>query len=192
MLPALTLWEVTYEIPTRHSVRLRRAAHGVVAGQISDSVLAERVAEIVRQYVHFGIFDDINIQVDNRSVILTGRVTMPYKRDEIAARVKKIDGVVGENGDKKMAAFVTVLTENPDKDEAKLKEIAKKEGLKNIPLTVFDGVAGPEDYKIAEKADVTVMMWVGSNVKVNHAFAKGELKADATKAIVADTKKILN
>lgn len=68
-------------------------ARPVVAGQISDSVLAERVAEIVRQYVHFGIFDDINIQVDNRSVILTGRVTMPYKRDEIAARVKKIDGV---------------------------------------------------------------------------------------------------
>jgi len=68
-------------------------ARPVVAGQISDSVLAERVAEIVRHYVHFGIFDDINIQVDNRSVILTGRVTMPYKRDEIAARVKKIDGV---------------------------------------------------------------------------------------------------
>lgn len=68
-------------------------ARPVVAGQISDSVLAERVAEIVRQYVHFGIFDDINILVDNRSVILTGRVTMPYKRDEIAARVKKIDGV---------------------------------------------------------------------------------------------------
>ncbi|MCX7419534.1 MAG: hypothetical protein NT013_08355 [Planctomycetia bacterium] len=111
---------------------------------------------------------------------------------EVVALVKKIDGVVGENGEKKMAAFVTLLTENPDKDEAKLKEVAKKEGLKNIPLTVFDGIAGPEDYKIAEKADVTVMMWVGSNVKVNHAFAKGELKAENTKAIVADTKKILN
>ena len=111
---------------------------------------------------------------------------------EVVALVKKIDGVVGENGEKKMAAFVTVLTNDPDKDEAKLKEIAKKEGLKNVPLTVFDGVAGPEDYKIAEKADVTVMMWVGSNVKVNYAFAKGELKADNTKAIIADTKKILN
>ena len=111
---------------------------------------------------------------------------------EVVSLVKKIDGVVGENGEKKMAAFVTLLTNDPDKDEAKLKEIAKKEGLKNVPLTVFDGIAGPEDYKISEKADVTVMMWVGSKVKVNHAFAKGELKAANTKAIVADTKEILN
>ena len=63
--------------------------------------------------------------------------------------------------------------------------------MKNVPLTVFDGVAGPEDYKIAEKADLTVMMWVDGKVKVSHAFAKGEFKAANTKAVVADTKKIL-
>lgn len=111
---------------------------------------------------------------------------------EVVALVKEIDGVVGKNSDKKMAAFVTVLTNDPDKDEAKLKEIAKKEGLKNVPLTVFDGVAGPEGYKIAEKANLTVTMWVESNVKVSHAFAKGEFKASNAKAVVEDTKKILN
>lgn len=111
---------------------------------------------------------------------------------EVVALVKEIDGVVGKNEDKKMAAFVTLLTNDPDKDEAKLKEIAKKEGLKNVPLTVFDGVAGPEGYKIAEKADLTVTMWVESKVQASHAFAKGEYKKDSAKAIVADTKKILN
>ena len=111
---------------------------------------------------------------------------------EVVSLVKKIDSVVGANEEKKMAAFVTLLTDDPDKDEAKLKEIAKKEGLKNVPLTVFDGIAGPEDYKIAEKADITVMMWVDSDVKVNYAFAKGELKASSTKSILADTKKILD
>ena len=111
---------------------------------------------------------------------------------EVIALVKQIDGVVGKNDEKKMAAFVTLLTNDPDKDEAKLKEIAKKEGLKNVPLTVFDGVAGPEGYKIDEKAELTVMMWVESNVKVNHALEKGKLKADNSKAIVEDTKKILN
>lgn len=111
---------------------------------------------------------------------------------EVVALVKEIDGVVGKNEDKKMAAFVTLLTNDPDKDEAKLKEIAKKEGLKNVPLTVFDGVAGPEGYKIAEKADLTVTMWVESKVKASHAFAKGEYKKDSAKAIVEDTKKILN
>ena len=68
-------------------------ARPALAGQQTDSALADRVAQIVRQYVHFGIFDDINIRVDHRSVTLTGRVTMPYKRDDIAARVKTIDGV---------------------------------------------------------------------------------------------------
>ena len=111
---------------------------------------------------------------------------------EVVALVKKIDGIVGDNEEKKMAAFVTLLTNDPDKDEATLKAIAKKEGLKNVPLTVFDGIAGPEGYKIDEKADVTVMMWVEQSVKVNYAFAKGELKADKAKAVVADTKKILN
>lgn len=110
---------------------------------------------------------------------------------EVVALVKQIDDVVGKNEEKKMAAFVTLLTNDPDKDEAKLKEIAKKEGLKNVPLTVFDGVAGPEGYKIAEKADLTVTMWVESKVEASHAFAKGEFKKAAAKAVVEDTKKIL-
>jgi hypothetical protein len=111
---------------------------------------------------------------------------------EVVALVKEIDGLVAKNEDKKMAAFVTLLTNDPDKDEAKLKEIAKKEGLKNVPLTVFDGVAGPDGYKIAEKANLTVTMWVESGVKASHAFAKGEYKTANAKAILDDTKKILN
>ncbi len=112
---------------------------------------------------------------------------------EVVALVKQIDGVVGKNEEKKMAAFVTLLTNDPDKDETKLKEIAKKEGgLKNVPLTIFDGIAGPDEYKIAEKADLTVMMWVDGKVKVSHAFAKGEYKTANSKAIIEDTKKILN
>ena len=109
----------------------------------------------------------------------------------VIALVKQIDETVGKNEEKKMAAFVTLLTNDPDKDEATLKAIAKKEGLKNVPLTVFDGVAGPEGYKIAEDADLTVTMWVESKVEASQAFAKGEFKAKAVKAVVEDTKKIL-
>ena len=63
------------------------------AAQISDVDLADRIAATVRGYVHFGIFDDISIEVENRAVTLTGRVTMPFKRNDIEARVAKIDGV---------------------------------------------------------------------------------------------------
>jgi hyperosmotically inducible protein len=63
------------------------------AAQISDVDLADRVATAVRGYVNFGIFDDISIGVDNRAVTLTGRVTMPFKKNEIETRVKNVDGV---------------------------------------------------------------------------------------------------
>lgn len=111
---------------------------------------------------------------------------------EVVALVKQIDELVGKNEEKKMAAFVTLLTNDPDTDEAKLKDIAKKEALKNVPLTVFDGVAGPDGYKIAEKASLTVTMWVDNEVKASQAFAKGEYKTASAKAIIEDTKKILN
>jgi hyperosmotically inducible protein len=65
----------------------------VAAAQISDADLGDRVAAAVRGYVNFGIFDDISIEIDNRAVTLTGRVTMPFKKNDIEGKVKSIDGV---------------------------------------------------------------------------------------------------
>lgn len=110
----------------------------------------------------------------------------------VAKLIKEVDGVVGQNSDKKMAAFVVLLTDDPEAGEKKLSEVAAANGIKNVPLTVYDGAAGPEKYKIAEGADVTVLMWNESKVEVNHAFAKGELKGEAVAPIVKDTSKILD
>jgi hypothetical protein len=85
--------------------------------------------------------------------------------DKVAALVKEIDSKVAKSGDKKMAAFVVVLSDDPAANEAKLKELAKKEGIK-VPLTTFENAAGPEDYKISKDAEVTVMEWVKGKVKV--------------------------
>lgn len=63
------------------------------AGQISDRDLGEKVAESVRNYSKFSIFDDVNIGIDNRNVVLTGKVTAPNKKDDIGKRVAKIDGI---------------------------------------------------------------------------------------------------
>ncbi len=111
--------------------------------------------------------------------------------DDLASLVKQLDAVVGENKDKKMAGFVVLLSENPDADEAKVKAFAEKHGIKNLPLTMFDGVAGPPSYMLAKEADVTVLMWVKHEVKVNQAFGKGGLTASAVKQVVANTAKIL-
>jgi hyperosmotically inducible periplasmic protein len=61
--------------------------------QRSDRDLGEKVADTVRNYSRFSIFDDVNIEVEDRNVRLTGRVTAPNKKDEIGKRVEKIDGI---------------------------------------------------------------------------------------------------
>jgi hypothetical protein len=51
------------------------------------------VAKSVNRYMHFTIFDDVNASVTDGVVTLTGRVTMPYKRDDIMKRVADVSGV---------------------------------------------------------------------------------------------------
>ena len=51
------------------------------------------IAKTVNQYAQFSIFDDVDVAVKDGVVTLTGKVTMPYKRDDIEKRVAKIDGV---------------------------------------------------------------------------------------------------
>ena len=115
------------------------------------------------------------------------------KMDENTVKlVKQIDDVVGKQEEKKMAAFVTVLSDDPDAQEAALKKTAEEQKITHTPLTVFENGVGPKAYNINEKANVTVMMWVDGNVTVNHAYADGDLSEEAIAKIIEDTAKILN
>ena len=66
---------------------------GMARAQASDDVLQRQVLGAIRGYANFTIFDDVSVAVSDRAVTLTGRVTMPFKRNDIGARVSKIDGV---------------------------------------------------------------------------------------------------
>jgi len=111
----------------------------------------------------------------------------------LAQLIKEIDQVVAKNKeDHRMAAFVVMLTDEPDAAEGSLKKVATDSGILHTPLTVFDNSVGPNNYKISADADVTVMMWVDSEVKVNHAMKLTDLNADSIKKIAGDTAKILN
>lgn len=110
---------------------------------------------------------------------------------DLASLVKQLDQVVAANSKKKMGAFVVHLTDDADAAEASLTELAAKQGIKNIPLTYVDGLAGPAVYKIAKDADITLMMWVKGTVKVNYTLKKGELNKKMIAKIISDTSKIL-
>lgn len=122
-------------------------------------------------------------------------VTCIFTREinpEVTTLIQEIDAAVGANKDKSMKAFVVLLTDDADAGAKQLAKLAEDKKITNVPLTVFDGNAGPEKYKIAKDAAVTVAMWNKSRIQVTHAFAAGKLTAEDVKKITADTSKILN
>ena len=59
-----------------------------------DFQVFKDVATSVQRYAQFTIFDDVSASVKDGVVTLAGKVTMPYKRDDIEKRVARVDGVV--------------------------------------------------------------------------------------------------
>ena len=112
--------------------------------------------------------------------------------DDLAGLVKKIDALVEKNKGQQMKSFVVLLTDDPDGAEKELQAFAKKHGISNIPLTFYEGVAGPPNYKIAKDAEVTVMLWRNLKVAANHSYAKGDLTSKTSQKVVDSTSKILN
>ena len=103
--------------------------------------------------------------------------------------VKQVDETIAKN--KKLKAFVVVLTDDAKKTSGTLKGLAKTAGIKSVPLTLIADVKGPADYQIAKDADVTVMMWTSHKVVVNRAYRKGKLTEAEVKTIIAEIPKIL-
>lgn len=112
--------------------------------------------------------------------------------DNVKELVKQIDTLVGEKKDDRLAAFVVLLSDEPKEQESTLKAIATEDKITNTPLTTYKKADGPRKYQIHEEAEITVVMWVDNDVKVNHAFAKGKLSKDDIAKVVSDTAMILN
>ena len=51
------------------------------------------IADQVNRYTQLTIFDSIAADVNDGRVVLSGWVTMPYKRDDVEKRVRKVAGV---------------------------------------------------------------------------------------------------
>jgi hypothetical protein len=109
--------------------------------------------------------------------------------DSLTGLVKKIDAATVEHKDAHMGSFV-VFCSDEEGLENKAKDLAKKEDLKKIVLAI-DNPQGPQRYKVAKDADVTVVLYKKQEVKANYAFKKGELHEKDIEQIVADLSKIL-
>src|SRR6476620_1358245 len=56
-----------------------------------DVKVGDNIVRQVNSYAKFTIFDDVNANIDQGVVVLTGRVTMPYKKDGIASVQNNIE-----------------------------------------------------------------------------------------------------
>jgi hyperosmotically inducible protein len=62
-------------------------------GERKDLQVFNDVAATINRYTQFTIFDNVEVDVDNGMVTLTGAVTMPHKREDIENRVARVNGV---------------------------------------------------------------------------------------------------
>jgi Cu/Ag efflux protein CusF len=112
---------------------------------------------------------------------------------KLASLVKQLDKVVADNKEKKMGSFVSLLGDKPDELKTAAKTFVEKNKIENIAFVVpEENKTGPSDYKLDERADVTVLIYREGKVAANHALAAGGLSDDEVKKIIADTGKILN
>ena len=72
------------------------AATAASAGPIDsrkDLQVVKDVGTSIERYTAFTIFDDVSMGVTDGVVTLSGSVTMPYKREDIDKRVRRVAGV---------------------------------------------------------------------------------------------------
>ena len=126
------------------------------AAQREDLQIFRDLSQQVMRYPNFTIFDSINAQVEDGVVTLTGRVTMPYKRDDIAERIARVDGV------RQVRNEVTVLPVSQFDDELRFR-IARAIYC-NSNFWTYGAMANPPIHIIVENGRVTLEGVVNSNV----------------------------
>jgi hyperosmotically inducible protein len=125
--------------------------------QISDRDLFERVAEAVLTYPQYGVFDSIEVQVQERMVTLSGRVTNPKKKDDIEKRVQQIDGV------RSLTNEIGVLPLSPSDDKLRY-QVAS--AIYNHPMFWMHGQRPlPPIHIIVERGSITLTGLAGSDVE---------------------------
>lgn len=104
--------------------------------------------------------------------------------------VKKLDEVTSKNTAIDMNSFCVYLTDDTEAFSKKLESFAKSSNVKHCTLAI-DNPTGPEKYNVSKDAEVTVVLYVKRDIKVNYAFKKGELTDAKIDEIIKNTAKIL-
>lgn len=145
-----------------------------------DIRLAEDIGRSITTYARLTIFDDINATVENGGVVLTGRVTMPYKKDDLEKRIAKVDGV------RSVRSEIGVLPVSQFDDE--LRRRVSRAIYGNPSFWNYAVMANPPIHIIVEGGHVTLAGVVNSNVErmLARSLATGLGELSVTNSLKTD------
>ena len=159
----------------------RAAAEDYFQAERANLAVFKDVSNQVLGYVNFTVFDDISASVENGGVVtLTGHVTMPYKKDDIARRVSRVNGVnVVQNK-------IQVLPVSIFDDELRYRVARAIYG--NSAFWHYANMAQPPIHIVVKNGHVTLAGVVQSNVEraLARSLATGLGAFDVTNALKTD------
>lgn len=149
-----------------------------------DVRLADEIANAVLRYAQLSIFDDINASVENGAVILTGKVTTPYKKSDLQKRIERIDGVRSLRND------VDVLSVSIYDEDLRYRVARAIYG--HPSFWSYASMANPPIHIIVERGRVTLAGVVSSNVErmLARSLATGLGELSVTNALETETSRI--
>jgi osmotically-inducible protein OsmY len=73
------------------------------AALTGDAGIAQKAVHVIRSYPYYSIWDNVNLQVNNGTVQLTGEVTQPWKKDTLGKLIGEVSGVSAVDNELKVA-----------------------------------------------------------------------------------------
>jgi hypothetical protein len=107
--------------------------------------------------------------------------------DPLGKLVGQLDKALTEHKAADLRGWVTFLSEDQPGLDPRVVQWGKQHAIRTVPLGIFSDADGPPSYRLAQDADVTVMLYVKQKVVANFAFRAGEL----TDARIAEVFKAL-
>jgi hyperosmotically inducible protein len=151
------------------------------AEQRKDLQIFRDISDQVNRYSQFTIFDNVEADVTDGRVVLTGAVTMPYKKDDIERRARGVEGVTSIDN------RIEILPVSNVDDELRFRIARAIYG--NSSFWNYAAMANPPIHIVVSRGHVTLVGVVNSNVERMLARSlatgfgefdvKNELKTDA-------------
>ncbi len=146
----------------------------------SDAQIASDVVRSVNTYSRFTVFDDVQVQVSSGVVTLAGKVTMPFKKEELGSRAAALDGV------RELRNQICVLPASPMDDELRHKVARAIYG--NAAFWRYAAMPNPPIHIVVEGGRVTLTGVVQNDSErmLARSLASGQGEVSLTNSLRTD------